>query len=190
MALIGGTHSSTDVSTDGHGRYTLKGTWAYRLGGKRPARTKRESQNLGDAHLDAVARHGYKIGIKLKRAQAVEQFSFRGTKGDVVLATDDAVSRELAEAFGADADEQWVGLVPPAGTQRKPSFPAPGVVAYGYTLVVSGVQHEPQALIVVVTHHDAAFRRHYLMHVQVVSTRPARIIAAVDALFTARASRR
>jgi len=189
MALIRDTHSRTKVSTDGHGRYTLTGTWAYALGRKRPS-TKGESQKLADAHLQAVATHGYKVGMKIKSGQAVERFSFRGTRGDVLLAADDTLSRELTEAFGADANETWVGLVPPAGKAREPSFPEPGVVAYGYTLVVSGVEHEPQALIVLVTHQDVSFRQHYLVHVPLLSTRPAQISVAVEALFTARAQAR
>jgi hypothetical protein len=191
MALvIRGTHSSSNISTDGHGRYTVAGTWAYRLGGRHPPRTKREAQKYADAHLQGVAKRGFKLGMKIKRGQTVELFSFRGTRGDVVLAADDAVSRDLADAFGADAHERWIGLVPTAGSQRKPTFPEVGVVAYSYKLVVSGVEHEPQALIVVATHQDTNFRQHYLMHVQFLSTRPARITTDVEALFTARSRSR
>jgi hypothetical protein len=187
--LIGGSRSITDTSTDGHGRYTVKGTWAYSLGGKRALRTKRESQKFSDAHIQAVAKRGYKLGVKVKRAQSVELFSFRGAKQDIVLAVDKAVSRELMQAFGAGADEKWVGLVPPPGTARKASFPELGVVAYTFTLVVSGVKHEPQALVIPVTHQDTAFRQHYLIHVQMLSTRPARITTDIRALFTAGAGR-
>lgn len=182
---VQGTHTVSNISTDGHGRYSVKGTWAYRLGGKVPPRTKRESGKLADAHIQGVAKRGFKLGVKIKRGQMIELFSFRGTRGDVVLAADDAVSRELADAFGADAHEHWVGLVPTAGSQRKPSFPSLGVVTYSYKLVVSGIEHEPQALIVVATHQDTSFRQHYLMHVQLLSTRPARITTDVEALFTA-----
>ena len=183
--LIGGSRSSTNTSTDGHGQYTVKGTWAYSLGGKRELRTKRESQKYSDAHIQAVAKRGYKLGVKVKRRQRVERFSFRGAKGDIVLTVDDGVSRELKQAFGAGADEKWVGLVPPPGTARKASFPELGVVAYSFTLVVSGVEHEPQALVIPVTHLDTAFREHYLIHVQMLSTRPARITTDIQALFTA-----
>jgi hypothetical protein len=136
-----------------------------------------------------VASRSYKLGVKVKRGQTVTHFSFSGGKGGVVLRVDEAVSRELVEAFGVDRDDTWVGLVPPDGSRRRATFPEVGVVAYGYKLVVSGVQHEPQALVVLVTHRDIPFRQHYVMHVQFLSTRPDRVTAAVQAMFTAKARR-
>jgi hypothetical protein len=190
MALvIHGSRTTTRVTTNGRGVYTLAGTWAYALGGRRPVRTKTESRRYGDAHLEAVAKRGYKLGVKLKRSQAVEHFSFRGGKGGVVLAVDDEVSRELDEAFGADREDKWVGLVPPPGSRRRADFSEVGAVAYGFRCVVSGVQHEPQALVFLVTHRDVPFRQHYVMHVQFLTTRPERITASVQAMFTARARR-
>src|SRR5262245_50421595 len=173
--VIHGTRSRTRVTSDGHGVYTLTGTWAYALGNRRPPRTKRESQRFGAAHLEAVGKRGYKLGIKVKRGQRVEHFSFRGTRGAVVLTVDADVTRELVEAFGVGADEQWVGLVPPPRTQRRASFAEPGLVTYSYKLVVSGVEHEPHAIVVLVTHRDVPFRQHYVMHVQFLTTRPDRI---------------
>jgi hypothetical protein len=79
--------------------------------------------------------------------------------------------------------------VPPSGKLRRASFDDPGFVTYGYKFVLSGVRYDPQAVVVLVTHRDVPFRQHYIMHVQFVTTRPDRITASTEAMFTARSRR-
>lgn len=129
-----------------------------------------------------LARHGFKIGIKLKAFQTVPKFSFQGTRGELVLIPDPTVTRELKRTFGVDAGEKWIGFVSPPGGQRKPSIVAPDRLCYKYTLVVRPVRKKPQPVPMVVALRNKPFRQHYLVDVRILTSELRTIKTAVAAV--------
>lgn len=160
----------------------LKGTWSFITRPRAPLRTPSQRAAYQKEYLERMATQGYKIGVRIRAGQAVEQFVFRGRRRPVVLVPDAEVSAELAAAFPVDASEQWVGLVPPADEKRRYTFPEPTRIAYPFTVRISPVHLEPQLLPIVLTHSRVAFAQHYLLDVFVLSSNIAKMELRLDAL--------
>jgi hypothetical protein len=160
----------------------LKGTWSFITRPRTPLRTPAQRRAYQREYLERMATQGYKIGVRIRAGQTIEQFVFRGRRDPVVLVPDAEVTAELSAAFPADAAEQWVGLVPPPGSRRRHTFPEPTRIAYPFTVRVSPVYLEPQLLPVVLTHSSVAFAQHYLLDVFVLSTNIEKMELRLDAL--------
>jgi hypothetical protein len=122
-------------------------------------------------YLATMAKRGYKVGVRIKRDQRLERFSFAGETGEVVLVASEPVTRELGRALPAP-DEQWVGLLPPPAGVRRYRFvddPSRLVICYTFTLVVGNVRSLPQPVPIVLTYADADFAEHYLLHIMLLT---------------------
>lgn len=178
---IGGTESTTTATADKSNQVTLSGTWCYWFRCRPPITRSRLRQRL-ERYLLVLARHGFKIGIKLKTFQTVPKFSFQGTRSELILIPDEAVTRELRRTFGVDSGEKWIGFVSPPGGQRKPTIVAQDRLCYQYTLVVRPVRKKPQPVPMIVALRDKPFRQHYLLDVRILTTELRTIKTAVGAV--------
>jgi hypothetical protein len=180
---IGGTESTTRATEAKDRQITLTGTWCYWFKCP-PPRTVARLRQCREHYLGVLARHGFKVGIKLKSSQTVPLFSFQGTAGELVMVRDSAVTQELHQTFGAGPGEKWIGFVSPPGAQRKPEFPKgqPDRLCYRYKLAVKPVRHMPQPLPLVVALRDKPFREHYLLDLRILATELGTVQTAVGAL--------
>jgi hypothetical protein len=160
----------------------VKGRWCYTLKPRKKPKGTKGAQQARQLHLDAVAFWGYKIGVKIKTAQTIEAFGFRGRTGEFLMIEDAAVGSEVESALPTGPDEKWVGFLPPNGSRRRASSPAPLEVCYTFRLVVSPVDREPQPVPIVVTYRNAAFATHYLTSIVMLSTAERRIRVSTSML--------
>jgi hypothetical protein len=168
-------------SRDGDG-IVLKGTWSFLTRPRTPLRTRAQRVAYQRDYLERMAKQGYKIGVRVRAGQRITLFSFRGTRGPIVLVQDPGVSEELATAFPVDATEYWVGFVPPAEGRRRYTFPEPTRITYAFTIRVAPAAAEPQLLPVVLTHSAVPFAQHYLLDVFVLSQNIGKMESRLDAL--------
>lgn len=171
---------TTKATRTAGGDITIEGRWCYNLKTKLSGASGRERARK--AYLQAVQERGFKIGVKVRQGQQVT-LSFRGSSGWIVLAQDADVTQDLIESFGADAPDQWIGLVPPVGAARKPVVQKGLHVCFKYRMTLTAVGAMPQLVPVVVTYAGpASFAQHYLLDVRIFTVPPKRIRTLVAAI--------
>lgn len=149
-------------------RNTIRGTlgYGYDVGGPPTLQQRNE-------YVASLTAKGYKVGLRVRRAQRIERLAFPGRDGgEVVLQPSPAVSEELQRALPCEADEHWVGLEPPKGAVRRYEFredPRRIVITYEFTLIVTDVRTTPQPVAMVLTYGTEAFARHYMLQLLVLT---------------------
>jgi hypothetical protein len=162
------------------GDITLEGLWCYNL--KTTLSGPSGRNRARKAYLLAVKDNGFKIGVKVKQGQQVT-LSFRGYRGWITLTQNVNVTNDLTATFGADPQDQWIGLVPPVGAVRRPAVQKGLHLCYKYTMTVTAVGPTPQLVPVVVTYGgQASFASHYLLDVRIFTVEPAKIKTMVAAI--------
>jgi hypothetical protein len=162
---------STSVTIDPSGRVTVTGRlcFSYSAEGTTPAERA--------DYLSTMARRGWKIGVQLRPGQNVERFSFAGTRAEVVLRPDSAVTSELEAAFPCPGGEMhWFGFLPGPGERRYTWEDGPLLtICYDFTLVFTNGGCLPQAIVIALTYASgdyASFLEHYLLHVILITDIP------------------
>jgi len=178
----GASSETTTVAHDSGNQLTVKGWWCFSVRTRKVLKTKAQRKKHQDEYLANMDQRGYKIGVKIKSGQEIVQFSFGGTKGEIMLSVAPGVTQELEGALGSDPGEKWVGLVPPPDGRRKHRFPVPTMVCYPFTLIIKPVTHMPQVVPVVLTYANVSFAQHYLLDVRILSPQKG-IKTSINAIF-------
>ena len=176
----GSTETKTPTRTAANG-LAFEGKWCFTLkrqGGSGAAAIKKTRK----AYIDSVETRRYKIGLKIKQTQNVDELSFRSSAGFFQMVPDAAVTNELNVAFSADPEDKWVGFTPPAGAKRKPSWQDKLTVCYGFKLTITPVTRVPQAIVAVITYGDLAVNAHHLKTVMLLGDQERKIRTATFAL--------
>jgi hypothetical protein len=145
------------------GRLVVRGTVTFTV-----ARGARGApRSLSDA-IDLLQERGYKVGVRLKRGQALEGRGFRGDFGQLAE-PDRAVTAELRKTFGEDSGERWHGFLAKGPIKLRPRRSGRTSISFDTTFTVTGVASDPQLVPVVHTYGTSAFRRHYVLGVRILT---------------------
>jgi hypothetical protein len=172
----------TKKATRTGSRLTFEGIWCFTLRLQRGPRNAAAITRARRAYLAEVEHRRYKIGIKLKQAQTVDTFSFRGTRDWFHMVPDAAVTNALTTLYPTDPEDKWVGFTPPAGVRRRPTWRDGLTVCYRFRIAVSPLMAPPQAVTSVITYADLAIDRHHLKSVLLLSDLEKTIRTATRAL--------
>ena len=114
---------------------------------------KTESEAHED-YLRQVDRLGYKIGLRLRREQQVQEFRFRRQPQDVQMIEDAQVTADLTSVLGAPPEERWIGFVPDTTARRTYTFPEGCVVCYEFVLRLAPRARLPLLIPIVIRHNN------------------------------------
>jgi len=130
----------------------------------------KDRRNRISQALQALSKHGYKLGIRIKRGQEIERRGFRGDFGRLELRQDRKVTRELIQTFGQDAGERWVGFKAEGNQLRlKPKRGEGNTMSFATSFALTNFRSEPQILPVVYGYSHQSFREHYILGVRILT---------------------
>jgi hypothetical protein len=165
------------------GDVTLEGLWCYNLTTKLAGASGRTRAR--QAYLVSVKERRYKIGVKVRLGQTVT-LSFLGYQGWITLTPNTNVTQDLTEAFGADPQDEWIGLVPPTDVDaaaRKPVSQTGLKICYKYKMTVTAVGKMPQVVPIAVTYAErVSFKQHFLLDVRILTDKPKKITTVISAV--------
>ncbi len=161
---------------------TFEGVWCFALRPRGRARGKAAIRKLRRAYLMEVEFRRYKIGLKLKQGQTVDEFAFQGTAAWFQMVADNAVTNGLTVALPPAPEDRWFGFSPPGGVRRRPRWVEDLTVCYRFRLTLSPVATPPQAVVGVITYADLDVNQHHLKSVLLLSDVEKRIRTATRAV--------
>ena len=165
FSFVGATSETKTPTRTAANGLALEGKWCFTLKRKQTGGGAAATKKTRKAYLDGVEARRYKIGLKIKQNQTVDELAFMASKGFFQMVPDAAVTNELNLAFSADPEDKWVGFLPPPNVKRKPTWKDKLTVCYRYKLTVSPVNRVPQAIVAVTTYGDLAITAHHLKSV-------------------------
>ncbi len=161
---------------------TLDGSWCFTLKLRAGKRGAAAINNARTMYLAEVEARRYKIGLKIKQGQSVDDFSFRKSSGSFQMVKDDDITSELVNDFPPSSDDMWIGFKPPDAARRQPKWHDGLTVCYRYKLSLSPIDAPPQAVVCLVTFGDMRFTQHHLKMVLLFSDKEKKIVTKTRAL--------
>jgi hypothetical protein len=174
------TKQATRTATNG---LAVEGSWCFALQLRGRARGAAAIKKARKMYLAEVEGRRYKIGLKIKQSQSVDDFSFQKSGGFFQMVADPATTTQLATTFATDPEDKWVGFKPPDGARRRPRWHDDLTVCYRFKLSLSPLAATaPQAIVCLITYDDLPFHTHHLKSVLLLSDQEKNIRTTTRAL--------